>query len=120
MAGYSVKNAGKQGAQLLKNKTATQQLITKRIESIREELNNDKPLELVSTGEGLKQDTLTVPEVSKVLDCNTTYVYRAIKNDRIKALDTTPTKVNFKDVVDYVDSTLPPSWKTYYKPEQVA
>ena len=25
-----------------------------------------------------------------------------------------------KDVVDYVDSTLPPSWTTYYKPEQVA
>ena len=54
MAGYSVKNAGKQGAELLKNKTATQQLITKRIESIREKLNNNKPSELVSTGEGLK------------------------------------------------------------------
>ncbi len=66
----------------------------------------------------LTEDKLTVPEVSKVLNCNETYVYRAIRNDRIKALDTTPTKVKFKDVVEYVDSTLPPSWRTYYKPEQ--
>jgi excisionase family DNA binding protein len=68
----------------------------------------------------LQEDKLSVPEVSKVLNCNETYVYRAIRNDRIKALNTTPTKVKFKDVVDYVDSTLPPSWRTYYKPEQVA
>ena len=68
----------------------------------------------------LTEDKLTVPEVSKVLNCNETYVYRAIRNDRIKALDTTPTKVKFKDVVDYVDSTFPPSWRTFYKPEHVA
>ena len=54
MAGYSVKNAGKQGANLLKNKTSTQQLITKRIKSIREEYNNDTPSELVCTSEGMK------------------------------------------------------------------
>jgi|TARA_R110000803_G_C11848693_1_gene305551 excisionase family DNA binding protein len=68
----------------------------------------------------LSDAKLTVPAVAEVLNCNTTYVYRAIRNERIKALDTTPTKVKFKDVIDYVESTLPPAWKTFYKPEHVA
>jgi hypothetical protein len=68
----------------------------------------------------LPDTDLTVPEVSKVLDCNTTYIYRAIRNERIKAQDTEPTKVKFKDVLDYVESKLPPAFHTYYKPEQVA
>ncbi len=63
---------------------------------------------------------LNVPDVADVLNCNQTYVYRAIRNYRIKALKSTPTKVKFEDVVDYVNSTLPPSWKTYYKATQVS
>ena len=66
------------------------------------------------------EDTLTVPEVSKVLDCNTTYVYRAIRNDRIKALDTEPRQVKWSEVKNYVESKLPPSFHIYYKDEQVA
>ena len=66
------------------------------------------------------EDTLTVPEVSKVLDCNTTYVYRAIRNDRIKALNTEPRQVKWSEVKNYVESKLPPSFHAYYKEEQVA
>ena len=64
---------------------------------------------------------LTVPDVAKVLDCNTTYIYRAIKKERIKALDTVPTKVRFDEVQNYVESLLPTSnWKTIFKPELMA
>ena len=31
---------------------------------------------------------LNVPQVAEVLDCKETYVYRAIRNERIKALNT--------------------------------
>ena len=43
----------------------------------------------------LSDTQLTVPAVAEVLNCNTTYVYRAIRNKRIKSLNTTPTKVRF-------------------------
>jgi excisionase family DNA binding protein len=63
---------------------------------------------------------LNVPEVAEILDCKETYVYRAIRNERIKALDTKPTRVRFDEVTSYVQSQLPPNWQTYFKPEQVA
>ena len=63
----------------------------------------------------LSDTQLTVPAVAEVLNCNTTYVYRAIRNERIKALDTKPTKVRFNEVINYVESTLPQNWKSYYK-----
>ena len=63
----------------------------------------------------LSDTQLTVPAVAEVLNCNTTYVYRAIRNERIKALDTKPTKVIFNEVVNYIESTLPQNWKSYYK-----
>ena len=63
----------------------------------------------------LSDTQLTVPAVAEVLNCNTTYVYRAIRNERIKALDTKPTKVRFNEVVNYIESTLPQNWKSYYK-----
>jgi len=63
---------------------------------------------------------LNVPQVAEVLDCKETYVYRAIRNERIKALNTSPTKVRFDEVTNYVKSTLPPNWQTYFKLEQVA
>ena len=63
----------------------------------------------------LSDTQLTVPAVAEVLNCNTTYVYRAIRNERIKALDTTPTKVRFNEVIKYIESTLPQNWKSYYK-----
>ena len=66
------------------------------------------------------EDKLTVPEVSKVLNCNETYVYRAIRNDIIKALDTEPKQVEWKEIKNYVESKLPPSFHAYYKEEQVA
>ena len=68
----------------------------------------------------LSDTQLTVPAVAEVLNCNTTYVYRAIRNERIKALDTKPTKVRFNEVVNYIESTLPQNWKSYYKePAQI-
>ena len=67
----------------------------------------------------LSDTQLTVPAVAEVLNCNTTYVYRAIRNNRIKALDTEPRQVKFKEVINYVQSKLPPAFHTYYK-ENVA
>ena len=49
---------------------------------------------------------LTVPDVAKVLDCNTTYIYRAIKKQRIKALDTVPTKVRFDEVQNELNDCI--------------
>ena len=63
----------------------------------------------------LSDTQLTVPAVAEVLNCNTTYVYRAIRNNRIKSLNTTPTKVRFNEVIKYIESTLPQNWKSYYK-----
>jgi excisionase family DNA binding protein len=63
---------------------------------------------------------LNVPDVADVLNCNQTYVYRAIRNERIKALDTTPTKVRFDEVKKYIESQLPPSFKVFFKQEQMA
>ena len=67
----------------------------------------------------MSDSRLTVPAVAEVLNCNTTYVYRAIRNNRIKALDTEPRQVKFKEVINYVQSKLPPAFHTYYK-ENVA
>ena len=52
----------------------------------------------------LPDTQLTVPAVAEVLNCNTTYVYRAIRNKRIKSLNTTPTKVRFNEVIKYIES----------------
>ena len=63
----------------------------------------------------LSNTQLTMPAVAAILNCNTTYVYRAIRTNRIKSLSTNPTKVRFNEVIKYVESTLPQNWKSYYK-----
>ena len=68
----------------------------------------------------LRTDNLTVPAVAEMLECKPTYVYRCIRNNKIKSLDTEPTQVTFEEVIKYVNSKLPTNWRAIHNPDYVA
>ena len=62
-----------------------------------------------------KDKELTVPQVAQILECDNTYIYKCVRDHRIKTAMTDPYKIKFDEVLAYVDSTIPPNFKTYYK-----
>ena len=58
---------------------------------------------------------LSVNDVANLLSCRDTYVYKCVRDNRIKPVKTDPYRIRFDEVIAYVDSTIPPNFKTYYK-----
>jgi len=62
-----------------------------------------------------KDKELTVPQVAQILECDNTYIYKCVRDHRIKTAMTDPYKIKFDEVLTYVDSKIPSNFKSYYK-----
>ena len=58
---------------------------------------------------------LSVPTVAKILECDNTYIYKCVRDQRIKPSKCDPYLIRFDEVLAYVDSKIPTNFKSYYK-----
>ena len=59
---------------------------------------------------------LSIPEVAKILNCDNTYAYKLVRDERLQPVKTAPYKITFAEVKAFVDERLPADFKSIYQP----
>ena len=58
---------------------------------------------------------LSIPEVAKILEVDNTYAYRLVREERLQPVRTSPYKITFEEVKQFVDERLPAGFKSIYQ-----
>ena len=62
---------------------------------------------------------LSIPEVAKILEVDNTYAYRLVREERLNPIRTSPYRITFAEVKQFVDERLPADFKSIYQPAQI-
>ena len=58
---------------------------------------------------------LSIPEVAKILEVDNTYAYRLVREERLNPVRTSPYRITFAEVKQFVDERLPSGFKSIYQ-----
>ena len=58
---------------------------------------------------------LSIPEVAKILEVDNTYAYRLVREERLSPVRTSPYRITFEEVKEFVGERLPSGFKAIYQ-----